>query len=142
MSDPHFALIAHLKTFTYAFQKVILARAAHEVRNGNSNPLYVLGLAYVPTMIAVDAVRSLVQGIGGAPVHSPNSISDAIWTGEQRAGMLGTAQFAVDTYHHGASTLLGPAAGQAIDAVRQPLHESLINAIPNPFLKQAATTLD
>ena len=143
MSDPHYALIAHLKTFTYAFQKVILSRAMHEMKNGNTDPLYTLGLAYVPTMLAVDTVRGILQGAtGAADTLNSGSVADHMSQAVQRSGLLGVSQFAEDVHTHGLGALGGPSLSQLLAIPGQSVGQNIVQAIPNPIAQQLATTLD
>lgn len=116
-SDPHFMLLWHLKQFTYSFQKTILERVMHEARNGNYNPAMALA-AYVPFMIAADWLRGLVQGAGEEPDWKKDmTFGETVWSGVQRAGLLGVRQFAIDGSENPAF-VLGPTAGYAYDAVK------------------------
>lgn len=116
-SDPHFMLLWHLKQFTYSFQKTILERVMHEARNGNYNPAMALA-AYVPFMIAADWLRGLVQGGGEEPDWKKDmTFGETVWSGVQRAGLLGVRQFAIDGAENPAF-VLGPTAGYAYDAVK------------------------
>ena len=110
-------LLWHLKQFTYSFQKTILERVMHEARNGNYNPALALA-AYVPFMIAADWMRGLVQGAGEEPDWKKDmTFGETVWSGVQRAGLLGVRQFAVDGAENPAF-VLGPTAGYAYDAVK------------------------
>lgn len=124
MSDPHWALIAHLKQFTFAFHETIIKRVVHEYQNGNYSPAMALA-GYVPIMIAADMVKGLIQGGGEEPEWKQNwTASDYIWSGVQRGGLLGTGQFAVDMAGDvrdggiGVGALSGPTIEQLADAVR------------------------
>ena len=66
MSDPHFALVAHLKQFVFSFHETILKRVAHEAANGNYSPVMALA-SYVPVMIAADMVKGMIMGGGSQP---------------------------------------------------------------------------
>ena len=124
MNDPKFMLIAHLKQFTYAFQHTILARVAHEARNGNYTPAMALA-SYVPMMIAADFIKGFVQGGGDTPEWKRNwDLADYVSNGLQRAGLLGVGQIGVDVWKDvhqggsGAGALLGPTIEQFGDAVQ------------------------
>lgn len=124
MSDPHWALIAHLKQFTFAFHETIIKRVVHEYQNGNYSPAMAL-TGYVPIMIAADMVKGLIQGGGEEPEWKQNwTASDYIWSGVQRGGLLGTGQFVVDMAGDvrdggiGVGALSGPTIEQLADAVR------------------------
>lgn len=120
MNDPHYALIAHFKQFVYSFQKVILARVAHEVRQGNYTPVMALA-AYVPVMIASDFTKGLIQGGGEQPEWKKGwDMSDYLSHGVQRAGLLGVGQFGWDVKedmeqgNSGLGALAGPTVEQFI----------------------------
>lgn len=140
MSDPHYALIAHLKQFTFSFYKTIIGRTIHEVREGNMMPLYVL-TSYVPFMIAADVARGIVQNGGEEPDWKNGwTLSDYVWNGVQRAGLTGTGQFFLDVHsnaQHGGSgveALFGPTVEQTTDILRG--DAALIDAAPaNPLYK-------
>lgn len=117
MNDPHFALVSHLKQFVYSFNETILKRIGHEAEHGNYRPVMALA-SYVPIMIASDMVKGLIQGGGQQPEWKDDwGASDYVWSGVQRAGLLGVGQFAVDTGTH-AFSLAGPTGEQLVDAVK------------------------
>jgi hypothetical protein len=124
MNDPHFALLAHLKRFTYAFHETILKRVAHEYQNGNYVPAMALA-SYVPTMIAADLVKGLIQGGGAQPSFKQDwDFWDYVESGIERGGLYGTSQFAVDAFgniRHGGSgigALTGPTVDQLTQAIK------------------------
>lgn len=124
MSDPHFALISHLKQFVFSFQETILKRVGHEFNNGNYAPAMALG-SYVPMMIAADLIKGLIQGGGEQPEWKSGwTLGDYLQSGVERAGLYGVGQFGVDALQdvqHGGSgvgALLGPTVEQLTDAVR------------------------
>lgn len=124
MNDPHFALISHLKQFVYAFHETILKRVGHEIDHGNFAPLAALA-AYVPVMIASDMAKDMVRGGGDVPEWKRNwGAGDYLWSGVERAGLLGVGQFRHDALadlHRGGSgvgALSGPTVEQLIDGVR------------------------
>jgi hypothetical protein len=124
MNDPHFALVAHLKQFTYSFQHTILDRVWHEAREGNYTPAMALA-SYVPIMIAADYVKGMVQGGGSQPGWKKDwTLGDYVNNGIERAGLLGTGQFSSDFINdirHGGSgfgALEGPTLEQATDAIK------------------------
>lgn len=124
MSDPHFSLIAHLKQFTYSFHETILKRVAHEYQHGNYVPALALA-SYVPTMIAADMVKGLIQGGGQQPSWKEGwDIGDYIASGVERAGLLGVGQFGVDMLRDaarggtGVGALSGPTIEQFAEAAR------------------------
>jgi hypothetical protein len=118
MNDPHFALIAHLKQFVYSFHETILKRVMHEYQNGNYTPAMALA-SYVPIMIAADMAKGMIQGGGSQPDWKDKwDAGDYVWSGVQRAGLLGTGQFIADGMGHaGIGALAGPTVEQLADAV-------------------------
>lgn len=124
MNDPRFALISHLKQFVYAFHETILKRVGHEIDHGNFAPLAVLA-SYVPVMIASDMAKDMIRGGGDVPEWKRNwGAGDYLWSGVERAGLLGVGQFRHDALmdlHRGGSgvgALSGPTLEQLTDAVR------------------------
>ena len=124
MSDPHYALIAHLKQFVFSFHETILKRIAHEAAHGNYSPAMALA-GYVPMMIAADLAKGLIQGGGEQPSWKANwGIADYIWSGMERAGLFGVGQFGIDVasdIHHGGmglGMLAGPTLGQFGEAAQ------------------------
>jgi hypothetical protein len=130
-SDPHYATFYHLKQFMYAMHSVILKRAQIEIKNGNSDPLLMLVAGYIPTMIAADAAKGLLQTAmgGGAPVWEHDGVAGIISHGVQRAGLLGIAQMPVDAINYGPLELGGPAVEQAASAFSDPLAQTLTSAL-------------
>lgn len=112
-SDPHFALLFHLKQFTYAMQKVLLERVANEAKHGNLDPAIGMVLTYVPTMIAADFLRGLAANGGQEPPWKRKwGAGDYLVEGVQRAGLLGVPQIALDTVKWGPGELAGPLGEQ------------------------------
>jgi len=112
MNDPHFALVAHLKQFTYAFHETILKRVLHEARFGNMGPAAAMA-AYVPIMIAADMIKVAITPNDPQWDDTPASI---FLHGIERAGVLGVGQFALDA-GHGWGGLAGPTIEQLAEAV-------------------------
>lgn len=124
MNDPHWALVAHLKQFVYAFHHTILKRVGHEMRNGNYAPAMALA-SYVPVMIAADAAKGMLQNGGDEPEWKKNwGVEDYLAHGVQRAGLLGVGQLGVDAYTDvqrggtGVGALAGPTLEQLGDAMQ------------------------
>ncbi len=116
MNDPKFALLSHLKQFVYSFHETILKRIAHEAEYGNYKPMMAM-TSYVPIMIASDMVKGLIQGGGSQPEWKDDwGLDDYLWSGVQRAGLLGVGQFAIDAGTRPLS-LAGPTLEQLTDAV-------------------------
>jgi hypothetical protein len=121
MSDPHWMLVAHLKQFTYSFQKTIVTRVVHEIEHGNFSPAMSL-ISYVPLIIGADVARAVLTP-GGADddaMHQ-HGLGGLLWRGIQRAGLFGPGQYAVDAFGdlgHGklpVTALAGPSVQQALD---------------------------
>ena len=86
MNDPTWALLAHMRRFTYAFSNTALRRAWTQVGQGNLKPMSFL-LAGIPAMIAVDMAKWSLTGMG--PNTSTWGIMDFIKHGVNRAGLAG-----------------------------------------------------
>lgn len=129
LSDPHYSMFFHLKQFSYSFHQTILKRAVKEMNHGNLAPLGAF-VWYIPTMIATDVVKGLVQGGGELPAYMKGyDLGDWVMHGVQRAGVLGAGQIGVDAAED-VFSLAGPGVEQAIDALRAPLSETTIKALP------------
>lgn len=116
-NDPYFALIAHMKTYTFAFHDTILKRIVHEAGYANYGPAYAL-MGYIPAMFAADMVKGMLQGGGDLPEWKKDwGPWDFFWSAVQRAGFLGTGQFAYDELKgvsaHNYFNALGPTASFA-----------------------------
>jgi hypothetical protein len=117
-SDPAWALVFHLKQFTFSFHNTILKRAGHEMMHGNGTPMLMLA-SYVPFMIAADFLRG---GLTGA--RQGWDLIDWLANGVDRSGVLGTGTFFSDALQdagHGTvpgASFLGPTAGHVIDAMQ------------------------
>jgi len=99
MNDPYFALMAHMKSYTYAFHDTILKRVAHEAAHGNNQPLVALG-AYVPVMFAADMMKAYIIGGGSMPAYQQNwDTGDWLAHETSRAGLLSTGQYAADEFN-------------------------------------------
>lgn len=130
-SDPHYAIFYHLKQFTFAMQNVILKRAFNEAAHGNMNPIGALA-GVVPTMIASDVVKGLVQGGGSLPDYMKAwTVGDWVMHGASRGGLAGVGQFGVDALQNPLS-LLGPTVEQAANVVLNPseIGKNVVDAIP------------
>lgn len=130
-SDPRYAVLFHLKQFTYSFQDTVLKRAANEAREGNMNPIGALAAA-VPTMIVSDIFKGFVQGGGSLPAYMKGwSLGDHVLHGVSRAGLGGTSELAIDGLRDPFS-LLGPTVDQAATVLGNPseLGANMVNAIP------------
>lgn len=141
MNDPHYALISHLKQFVFSFQKTILARVAHEFKNGNYTPMMALA-SYVPIMMAADAAKGVLVNAGDTPEWKKGwGPADYVGNGIERAGMLGVGQFGMDVFkdlHRGGvglGALAGPTIEQMGDVVntlggRKQFGNTVIDALP------------
>lgn len=126
-SDPHWMLVWHLKQFTYSFQRTILDRATHELRNGNYAPMLTL-VAYVPFMIAADFLKAMLQGAGDEPDwYKSQDAGDIVLRGVERAGLLGVRQFATDGIESPAFTL-GPTFSYMLKAGEKTLDGDVTGA--------------
>lgn len=134
-SDPHFAVLFHLKQFTYSFQNTIMKRAFNEATHGNMTPIGALA-ATVPLMIASDIVKGLVLHGGSLPDYQARwGLADWLQHGFSRAGLGGVTQFGVDALRDPVS-LFGPTvdqiAGGAYDLVsgKKSFGELMVDATP------------
>lgn len=124
MNDPHWALVAHLKQFVYAFQHTILDRVWNETAHGNYAPAAALG-SYVPIMLAADLVKGLIQGGGEQPEWKRNwGWQQYMASAVERAGLYGVGQFTTDfirDVRHGGSgitAVAGPTVEQLAEALK------------------------
>lgn len=135
-SDPRWSLFFYLKQFTYAFHKTFLARVRNEYKHGNAMPMVAM-LPFVPTMIATDVIRGVLQNGGELPQYMKGwSVGDYLMHGVQRAGLLGVGQLGVDELHHGAD-MLGPVVQQGIDVFTQPVGDTVHESIPGLALMKS-----
>jgi len=123
MNDPHWALVAHLKQFTWSFQETILKRIGHEWKNGNFSPALAMA-SYIPMMIAADSAKGLIQGGGSQPDWKDNwGPSEYFWSGAQRTGVFGVSQIGIDSMSSiqrggaGVGNLAGPMLEQLGDGI-------------------------
>lgn len=149
MSDPHFALISHLKQFVYSFQETILKRVVNEAKHGNMGPAYSIA-AYVPFMLAADMAKGIIVGGGSQPSARQNwDAQDWAWYEMQRAGLFGVGQFGIDVakdIHRGGlgiGALTGPTIeqlGHAVSTVggTEQFKTFALNALPANQLLDAA----
>lgn len=108
-SDPHYALLFHMKQFTYASHKIFLERIANEAKNGNLNPAMAMVMTYVPAMIAADFLRGIVSNGGKEPWWKRKwGFSDYLMSGVERAGLFGIPQLGLDVVKYGPAELTGP----------------------------------
>lgn len=124
MSDPHYALFAHLKQFTYSFHQTILKRASLEMKNGNYAVLAPL-LSYIPVSVAAAYMKGVIQAGGDDPEWKRGwGPANYVWDGTQRAGLLGIRQFGIDIETDamnggsGIGTIIGPTFDHLTDIAR------------------------
>ncbi len=95
-SDPHFMLVFHLKSFTWAFHERITKRVVSEAANGNLAPLLAYAM-FIPAMMASEMLRDLIQHMGD---EDPNKVNwdtmDHVTYAIERSGVLGLGTLAVD----------------------------------------------
>lgn len=150
MNDPHYALIAHLKQFVYSFNETIIKRVLNEAKYGNYTPAYALA-SYVPTMIAADMIKGMIQGGGSLPTYQQDwTAADFLANGVQRAGIPGISQFGIDAYKDikfggtGFGALSGPMLEQLADGAktmggREDVGSFLMDSIPASSLVKAVS---
>jgi len=118
-SDPHYAALFHLKSFTYSFQETILQHAREEAEAGNYRPGMQL-LAGIPIMIAADITKALITGGGSLPGYMANwGVADWVLHGIGRAGMSGVGEIGLNAWGDPTS-LLGPTVDQISDTIMDP----------------------
>jgi len=116
MSDPRFMLISHLKQFAYSFQRVILARALAEAKQGNDQPMLMLA-AYVPVMFAADMAKWVLTG----SVPQNWDFYDHFGHAVARSGILGKFEFGAEAIGDAGRggvpgfSFAGPTAEHAVD---------------------------
>jgi hypothetical protein len=128
-SDPNYAAVFHLKQFSYSFQQTIMKRGMNEMNHGNLAPIGALAL-FVPTMIAADLMKGLVQGAGTLPPYLAGmDAGERIAYAFGRSGLTGPLDIGVDALEDW-SSLGGPGFEQAIDALRDPIERTTVKALP------------
>jgi hypothetical protein len=130
-SDPHYAVLFHLKQFTYSFHHTILKRAYTEAGHGNMSPIGAL-MAAVPTMVAADLVKGVLLGGGSLPAYmQPWDLGDHLMHGVSRAGLGGIGQFGIDGLRDPLS-VMGPTVEQIATTVFNPsdIAQNALNAVP------------
>lgn len=128
-SDPRWSFLFHLKQFSYSFHQTILKRGVKEMNYGNMAPLGSF-LWYVPTMIAADIFKGLIQGGGELPPSMQGlTAGDWVMRGVERAGFLGIPGIAFEGTSDPVS-LLGPAVDQVFDAITDPADKTVLRSLP------------
>lgn len=95
-SDPAWALVYHLKQFTFSFASVINARIFSEAKQGNWRPATIAALAYFPVTVGADLFKWGLLSSIGAKTPPTDDLADLAFREVQRTGLLGRGQFAVD----------------------------------------------
>lgn len=146
-SDPHWAIVFHLKQFTYSFENTILKRVRTEFLHNNVKPALILA-TYVPFMMAIDATKAALLG-GGNKANW--GIGDYIQNATATSGILGTKIFGEQVIGDAArgqvpgSSLLGPSLSHAVLAAQTlsgahsaSWHKLLLRSVPaSPLVKSA-----
>lgn len=95
MNDPRFALLAHLKRFTFAYATWILGRVAREAGRFKNWMVLLPMILAVPWMLAVDVVRDAITPQSEA-YKASWGFMDYLRRGIERASLLGRYQFGAD----------------------------------------------
>ena len=143
-SDPHWALLYHLKSYIFAFQTQHINRAVHELKTHKNAGPFVYLLSFVPAMLAADAIRMMIQyGPDGPDWDDEFTLDDYVWRATQRSGILGLGEPLVQASNNlnrfggtGVESLVGPTGQQFIEAGRTLFHgtpssyKTAVNAMP------------
>jgi hypothetical protein len=144
-SDPHYALLFHMKQFVYSFHKVILKRAFTEAFvHGDAGKLMVLFAGYVPVVIAADTAKSMLLSMGEEPYWMQQGVGSALGHGISRAALMGIPQIGLDAFSQRsrvdggfvdsslevASSLAGPTTGWIKDWYDKPIDDQLFASLP------------
>lgn len=121
MNDPRFALVAHLKRFTFGFSYYVNNRAIANLKDGNIRSLLPLA-AMVPWMVAVDGFKDFINP-GDEAYKNSWTASDYVAKGIERSSLAGRFGLGFDIDHnlaHGGSGIeaLSPAAETASKIAR------------------------
>jgi len=142
MSDPGYAVFAHLKGFMYGFHETFLRRVGREATlHQNLLPLLMLGMLALPFAAIGYELRKKVTG----STNSPEGF-DYLREVVERSGMLGAFQFVTDMEQadeYGKPYLLGvtgPAVEQLYDFWQRDLDSFIPRAIP--FIAQSPVLRD
>ena len=133
MSDPGYAIFAHLKGFVYGFHETFLRRVGREVSvHQNLLPLLALGMLTLPFAAVGYELRRKVLGTSK---HAPEGL-DYVQELVERSGMFGAFQLVVDMEQadqYGKPFALGvggPAVEQLFDFFDRDLASWTPKAIP------------
>lgn len=91
MSDPHWAVFAQLKNYTYSFHRIMMKNAADQARLGNYRPALAMMAGYIPIAIAAGAVKEMLIP-GEEPPWMKGGLDGYLNYGFSRAGVLGVPQ--------------------------------------------------
>lgn len=91
MSDPHYAVFAQLKNYTYSFHRIMMKNAADQARLGNYRPVMAMMLGYAPIAIAAGAIKEMLIP-GEEPPWMKGGLDGYLNYGFSRAGVLGVPQ--------------------------------------------------
>ena len=143
MNDQRFALMSHLKRFSFAHQRYVLDRGVREYKLGNASILAPAVMA-VPWMLTVDALRDAINPFSSTGYKADWGAADYLTSGMDRAGHTGKWQMPHDVMRnltHGGdpfSPVLGPTADAFGRIVRKTRKgdgvEAMIDAIPGSSL--------
>lgn len=102
MSDPRFALIAHIKSWIFTFNNTVLQRSAREVTKGNVMPLIYLAGFGALNAILYEWKEWMRYGEEGNPYLNRIGLEKDnpyrfLFLALERGGLFGPSQFAVDT---------------------------------------------
>lgn len=102
MSDPRFALVAHIKSWIFTFNNTVLQRTAREVTKGNVMPLIYLAGFGALNAVMYEMKEWLRYGEEGNPYLNRIGLEKDnpyrfLFLMLERGGLFGPAQFAVDT---------------------------------------------
>jgi hypothetical protein len=114
MNDPRFAILAHMKRFTFAFHEDVLRRAFDEYKNHkNGVPLSLL-MGAIPVALAAGGMKHLLKGVD---VGWDQAMMGAV----QNSSLMGKWEFIyramqdVGFGHPAGFSMLGPVIGTASD---------------------------
>lgn len=129
-SDPRFALIWHMKQFTYTFHKVILEKSWNEaVKYGNMDPMMTLLALYVPMMVAADAAKAILI-TGDEPDWMKQGLDSTISHGVMRANLLGIPQLPLEAWDKDYAQIAGPTVEWVKDWITEPADEMAVKSLP------------
>jgi len=113
MNDKLFALIAHLKRFSFAWHEYVLKRVGNRFsEHGDAWPLFMMASS-VPFMIFSDMLRDVVKP-GAQNYKESWGVLQYTWDGVQRSALFGRYNPAVEsiTNENPFASILGPMAEQ------------------------------